>query len=304
MKKGKKGKIYVADGNWLLHRVFFTLRTHRPIEEALPYAFLSLVCKDAIATRADRMLIAFDGPKVFRYALYPEYKANRDDKKSSGPVVDTQFTQPQGDVYDYLPDVYRLLTEAGITYFQPRKYEADDVLRSVVHEYVPEYSVVCGAQDKDDYQFLGPGVSLYDSSRKGPDGKPKPATITAKSVMEEFGLTPAQFLQYQILLGDPIDNIPRIGNFKPLGIRKKLIEHGTIADWYKAEPDDQRTFDVNRVKIALNRKLVTLCKGVLPPSTPDEWKPPKVKSDEAHGFPETYHAWHSTLYPKSRGLFG
>jgi 5'-3' exonuclease len=164
---------------------------------------------------------------------------------------------------------------------------------------------VLGAQDKDDYQCLkGKHVLMYDSAHKNKESKPDPIYITEADLMEREGLTPAQFLQYQILLGDKIDSIPRIGTFKPLQIKKGLIEHGTIADWYAAaDADVKKMFDMNRVAIKRNRKLVTLKTDVLPPTEPDEWKPPKAKSFEAQSLPSTYHAWHSQLYPKSRGLF-
>jgi 5'-3' exonuclease len=301
----KKKRIFVPDGNWYIWRAWHTLRTSRPIEEALPFHLLSMFCKDAAAVRADYMLIAFDGPKVFRYKFFPEYKSGRDkNKEKNGPASDEQFTAMQGSPYDYLPNVYSLFGNANLSYFQPRIFEADDVLCSIANAYCDEYDIVIGAQDKDCYQYLKPGIRAYDSSHKGKDKKPQPIYRTHETPLKQFGVRADQMIQYQILAGDKLDAIPRIGDLTPLKASKILQEYDNLARWYKESKKDRPFLDSQRENIKRNRKLVTLRLDALPPTEPSEWKPPKTKSDIHSALPKSFHLWFDQLYPKSRGLFG
>ena len=96
-----KNKLFAVDGNWYLHRAYYTINPkYREVKDALTYSFLSMICKDACMTGCNHLLVAFDGPEVFRYKLYPEYKANRSEAKE-GTAIREGFK----DVYEYLPFV-------------------------------------------------------------------------------------------------------------------------------------------------------------------------------------------------------
>lgn len=304
MKKARKQRIFVVDTNWYLWRAFYTLRTNRPVEEALPHHLLSMVCKDAQHVRADYVLCGFDGPKVFRYEIFPGYKGERAEKKKSGHLSDEQQTGVQGSAYDYLPNIYQFFSEARIAYFQPRKREADDVCKSIALAYCADYDIVCGAQDKDHYQYLKEGIRLFDSSHKNKAGERDPIYITHEDVPKLFGVRADQMIQYQVLHGDKADSIPRIGGLEPLQIKKGLQKYDNMARWYKEDEEIRPIFDANREYIKRNRKLVTLTEDALPPSKPSEWRPPKAKSDIHSSLPKAFHGWYDMLYPKSKGLFG
>src|ERR1700748_1292518 len=208
-----KERIFPVDGNWFLHRAFHTLHTNRPIEEALPFHLLSMVCKSALRVRANYLCVAFDGPKVFRYKVYEGYKEGR-----KGPVVentDAENAPATGDVYDFLPQIYNLFHELGILFFQPRTREADDVLASVVYKYASKYLIDCGTCDKDGYQYLQPGVRLFDPSFKDKTGKTVGRYITQEMGEERKGVACSQMVDYQTLIGDKGDSIPAIKGIGP-----------------------------------------------------------------------------------------
>lgn len=280
--------IFVADGAWFLHRCWYTLRTNRPIEEALPYAFLGLICKDACAVRATHLLVAFDGPSVFRYDVYPEYKADRKAKKGAKSHSDEE----QGkDIYAYLPAVRKYLSQCGVTWVQPKKYEGDDVLASAAVQYSESSKVTLGARDKDIYQVLSPCVSMYDSCLD------TPAYIRAADAERAKGVPVSAMVAYQMLIGDPTDNVPSL--MGPATARKVIREWGTINNWFKGSKKDRIWLRTNQAKLETNKKLVTLVRDLALPDV-ESLVVPKLKLDN---MPAAWYAYQMLLYPKSKGIF-
>lgn len=318
MNKTKvQGTILVVDGNWYLHRSIAGLHTNRPVEDALPYHFLSMIVKDALIVHAQHILIAFDGDRVFRHKVYNLYKANRNEKKAKKYAEahdeksdDEEDDRPViKDLYEYLPHVQRFLEQIGVAYFQPRKYEADDVLRAVATAYGADdcdggpYRVVCGTQDKDSYQYVrGTRVVVFDSSAKTKDGKSKRLILDEAAIIKKTGLRPDQQIDYQTMIGDGTDGIPNIPGFTPARTRKILQKWGTIRRWYNKDPKAKAELDPWIANIRRNRILVTLVDDALPPDTPADWKIPKQKSKDKW-LTRNYHEYHLFVWPKSKGLF-
>lgn len=300
MKSKKRETILAIDGNWYLHRAANTLRTHRPVEEALPYHLLSMIAKDALAVKADYLLVTFDGPSVFRYKVYPLYKASRHEGKSA--PVDAENAEPKVDIYSYLPHIYALFQKVGIIFFQPKFHEADDVLNSVAKAYGDEYTVIGGAQDKDGYQWLTDHCKMYDASAKGKDGKPKPRYIDIAYAEKQKGVTVAQMVDYQTLIGDKGDDIPPIQGFGPAKAKAVLAKYGSIKNWHKECKADREFITAQADNIRRNRKLVKLVDDVLPPNELAEWKLRKNHPVDK-GLSRNFHEYINYLYPKSRGLF-
>lgn len=301
-----KERIFVPDCNWYLHRAFHTLRTNRPIEDALPYHLMQMVCKDALATRSTYLCVAFDGPKIFRYKVYPKYKWERKQRKGGAPVDAENATTEEVSLYQYLPHIYRAFQEAGIIIYQPRFGEADDVLCSVANEYGgSQYTVIGGAQDKDAFQWLRPKVAMmYDASFKNAAGENIGRYFTADMAEAKVGVTIKQMIDYQTLIGDKGDSIPPIQGYGPATARKILQKYGSIRNWYKAEPSIRQFLAQEQANLTRNRKLVTLRTDMLPAAHLESWKLPKIKPSNNSMIPKSYHNYHAWLWPKSKGLFG
>lgn len=294
-------KILIIDGNWYLHRVWFTMRTTRDLHEALPYSFLSLVFKDACLLKTDRILIAFDGDKVFRKSIYPEYKANRDDP-SDGTYVPSEkgggdtFIKDKKEVYIYLSSLYALLNKLGIPWVQNAKYEADDVLASCADQYSPYVTVVLGAKDKDLYQVLGPKVTMFDSTHK-----PEPKVLDFKYAEKRKGVPISKMVDYQTLLGDKTDNIPAL--LTEAKVRNVLSSYTSITDWYKkGSKEDKKWLVKNQPQIIINKKLVKMSRDVPLPELA-ELIIPKYTASSKLSLPSPWYAYQSFIYPKSKGLF-
>jgi len=281
-------KILAIDGNWYLHRRWFTLKTSRSIEEALPYAFLSMIMKDACAVKATHLLVGFDGPSVFRYKVYKEYKGTRHKNTEGGDTEDSSK-----EIYSYLPAVQRYLESAGIAWIQPKKYEADDVLASVAKQFGRgKAKVILGCRDKDTYQVLGPRVSIYDSALDPPEYI-EVATAEAKK-----GVKCSQMVAFQTLIGDPTDNIPQYKT--PSEAKKILKTWGSIKNWYANGTREEKLWlKTHHVDLHINRQLVELVSNLELPDL-QELVVPKLKKTN---MPKYWYAYQDFLYPKSRGLF-
>lgn len=238
-------KVFGVDGNWYLHRVFHT-QVFEPKDEALSQAtrLLGMMCKDAAAVKAKRIFVAFDGNNIFRYKVYKKYKENR----SSG-----------SEVYTHLEYIKAFIKKAGIKLEHHPKYEADDWMRSLAKQW--EGPVVLGCGDKDSYQGVREGVVLYNSATKKEENR----WIDEKWIKREFGLTPRQFLEYQILIGDEIDCIPQLK--AKANVLEGLREHGSIVNWAAADKGMRAWCKKNVDDINRNKRLVTL-KSNLPIDVP------------------------------------
>lgn len=288
-----KSRIFVVDGNWFLHRCFHTLKTSRPMEEVLPMNFLQLVLKDACSVKATHILVAFDGPSVFRYKVYPEYKANRSEKEKKGGDEDTG--EGGQDVYSCLPQVRELFSKCGIMLVQDKRHEADDFWASAAIQYSEQgYIVIGGGKDKDGYQVLGDTVKMYDSS-----AKPEPRWITAEKAEKHKGVPIAKMVMYQTLLGDSIDNIPKI--LTPAKAKAVCLKFKTVKEaMQKADPEVRKTLREKQAQLIINRQLVELKRDLALPDV-DQLKPGKLQLKD---MPRSWYAHQDLCYPKSKGLFG
>lgn len=238
--------IFGIDGNWYLNRAYAIAGTKDP-EQAVTYLFLSLMFKDALAVKAKRVFVAFDGPEVFRYKLYKKYKGNRDKHKENRGKDDTSNL-----IYSKsLPFLQGVLTLLEIPWEQHRDKEADDVLASSSYVYD---KIVLGAQDKDLYGHLREGVRLFDSKIKVGS-----KYITHETVRKKLGIDPKHMELYQTLIGDSGDNIPGLKGVGPKTAQHICNTYGSINEWYKAaDAETKLMLKRNKDKLALTRKLVTL----------------------------------------------
>jgi len=317
-------RIMVVDGNWVWHRAYYTLKTSRPIEVALPERFVGLVCKDALATRCDRLLIAFDGADVFRHKLAASYKANRQDKgskevktlsekamddarsKKRVPVQSAADRDAESgtDMYEYLPHAFALFEKLGLAFFQPPKHEADDVLCSMAATYAPEQLVIGMTKDKDAYQWITERAWTYDSTGKAKDGTPKPITIKPDDVLRLKGVSPSQMIDYQVMMGDGIDGVAGLEGYGPKKAKAILNEYGSIRNWYKkADAKTQAWLRTQLDHLKLTRQLIELCTDVLPPMELDDMKVLRQNPKIVKHMPQSYHDYVAFVNPKSRGLF-
>lgn len=140
------------------------------------------------------IVVCFDTP---RYKLERTEKANdyKEGRKCESEI---------GHQFKWAKEFF---TIARIKYIEYAKYEADDVIASYANKYKGNYeNIIICSSDKDMNQLINGNTMVYDPSKK--------LMRDAQYVFDKYGVIPENFVLYQALTGDSIDNIkgvPGIG---------------------------------------------------------------------------------------------
>jgi DNA polymerase-1 len=209
-------RLLLVDGSSYLYRAFHAMPDLRadPADPASqPTGAIRGMVNMLGALRKDYpdapyVACVFDAPgKTFRDDLYPDYKAHR------APMPDDLRSQ-----IEPIHEVVRLL---GWTVLAVPGVEADDVIGTLAHVAAAQgVDVVISSGDKDLAQLVTPRIQIIDTM----SGKRRDEA----GVLAEFGVRPDQMLDYQVLLGDAIDNVPGVDKVGPKTAAKWLGEHGSL----------------------------------------------------------------------------
>lgn len=293
--------LFCVDGTWYLNRAYSVLMAQKqaPLDMNVAMAgmMLSMVCKDALAVRADYLVVAFDGDRIFRYELDPNYKRSRKEKHEEQNKKDPNYRGPGSGraVYQYMPAVLEAFTEASIPWVQLDKYEADDICASASAMGSPKLRVILGAGDKDSMQLVNKYVRMYASNTK-----PEPTWVDEEAVFKKFGVRPDQMIMYQTIVGDDGDDVIGLSGYGPKTVQKICAKYSTIKEWRtNLPPEKAKIVNTSVERLRMNRKLVTLVKDAWRPASIENLRVPKNTGVKNKAYSH-YQAW---LYPKAKGLF-
>ena len=220
MNQEKQKRLLVIDGNSLIHRAFYALpllSTKDGIYTNGVYGFLTMLYRIQEEYNYDYISVAFDkkGP-TFRHEAFDLYKANRD---STPNELSLQF-----------PILKEILTAMNINQIEMDRYEADDIagtLAKLGEEEGLEVVLVTG--DRDYLQLASDKTKVLITKK----GITELEEYDRNKIIEEYGITPEQFIDLKGLMGDKSDNIPGIpGIGEKTGI-KLLKEFGNMETLYE-----------------------------------------------------------------------
>lgn len=256
-------RLFILDANALLHRTWHAIR---PLTnpEGLVVNCVYGMTMSALKLLADEKPDAFvacwdtEAP-TFRHEAYEAYKANR--------------KQKEDELYAQIPWVKEGFDFIGIPSLALDGYEADDLIGTIATQAKKagwDVTIVTG--DRDALQLIEPGISVMAFVK----GVSVTKMYDAKALLEEYGLTPEQFLEYKALRGDPSDNIPGVKGIGEKGATDLLKTYGTIKGTLKAAHDmKSKMSDATRAKlIAAEHELPAILKLVtVERHVPITWKP-------------------------------
>lgn len=191
-------KVILLDGHSLAFRAFFalpdTLITSSGQVTNAVYGFTAMLIKLIDEERPKSVVVCFDrGMPQFRLDRYAEYKAGR----AATPDL---FRQQ-------LPLIREVLEALRIPMVELEGYEADDLLATLTkhcRKLGDEVIIVTG--DRDILQLVCDGVSVIMTRR----GISDVIRYDRARVLERYGVTPEQWLDFVALKGEPSDNLPGI----------------------------------------------------------------------------------------------
>ncbi len=209
-------KLYLVDVSSLFFRAFYAippLKTSKGLPTNALYGFISMSIKLLRENRPDYMVYCFDRKEPsFRHEIYEEYKANRSEMPED--------LEPQ------MPYIRKITEVLGIKAIDRLGYEADDIIGTIAkfgERESLEVSIVSG--DKDFAQLVSDRVSIYDTMKN--------VRYDRAGVLEKWGVTPEQMIDYLSIVGDTSDNIPGVHGVGPKGAQKLLHEYKTLEGIYE-----------------------------------------------------------------------
>ncbi len=248
-------RLVLIDGSGFIFRAFHALppmtrADGTPVNAV--YGFCAMLARLLKDHTDSHIAVIFDaGRTTFRNEIDPNYKAHRPDPP---PELIPQFA------------LIREATSAfGVPAIELEGFEADDLIAS----YAAAMTATGGAvtivsSDKDLMQLLTDQVAMLDPIKSTPIG---PADVMAK-----FGVTPAQMIDAQALMGDTVDNVPGVPGIGPKGAAQLIAEFGTLDNILAAaasgamKPSKRRDALVEHAEAARrSRRLVELRRDVALP---------------------------------------
>ncbi|MEG0295608.1 MAG: DNA polymerase I [Clostridium sp.] len=210
-------RLLILDSNSLMNRAFFAvppLTTSEGINTNAIYGFMNMLFKMKDEINPDYIVAAFDkkGP-TFRHKEYEEYKAGR---KKMAPELAEQF-----------PLIKELLGYLSINIYELEGFEADDIIGSLAKYAASkgiEVYVVTG--DKDALQLASENIHVVITKK----GVSETAVYDEKTFIEEFGVTPTQFIDVKGLMGDKSDNIPGVPGVGEKTAFKLIQTYGSVEE--------------------------------------------------------------------------
>lgn len=201
----------LIDGSSFFYRAFHALPplvNSKGQPTGAIYGVANMVKKIMQNYQPQYIAVIFDAPgKTFRDELYPEYKSHRP------PTPDDLKCQ-------YEPLVH-LLKSMGIPVYAIPGVEADDVIATLAKQAEQENIPVCIATgDKDFSQIVNQHIKLYNSMTE--------QWLDENAIIEKYGITPHQFIDYLTLTGDSVDNIPGVPKCGPKTASKWLQTYQTL----------------------------------------------------------------------------
>ena len=211
-------KIIIIDGNSLINRAYYALQRPMITKSGLythgVYGFLNMLNKIKTDYKPDFIAVAFDRKApTFRHLEYTEYKAGR---KKMPPELAMQ-----------LPLLKEVLEAMKVKMLELDGFEADDIIGTVAKKAEEEGLdplIITG--DKDELQLATQKTKVL-ITRKGIS---EFDLYDEAAMIEKYGFTPEQFIDFKGLMGDPSDNIPGIPGVGEKTAMKLVQEYGSIAN--------------------------------------------------------------------------
>ena len=239
-------RIAIIDGNSLLNRAYYAMRNPMITKDGIftqgIFGFLNMMEKIKKDYEPAYMAIAFDlKAPTFRHKAYDAYKAGR---KKMPPELAMQIP--------ILKDVLRAM---NIKQVEMEGFEADDLIGTIATEAEEdglEPFIITG--DKDELQ-LATDVTKIILTRKGVT---EFEIYDKQAMIDKYGFTPTQFIDFKGLMGDQSDNIPGIPGVGEKTATKLILEYGSVENLI-ANVDDVKPKGV-KAKVEEHAQLAMMSK--------------------------------------------
>ncbi len=242
----KRPSLFLVDGSNNLYRAYYAIRNltnSAGFATNAVYGFTQMLRKMIKDHNPGSLAVAFDeGPSTVREAQFSDYKKDRK------PMPDDLSVQ--------IPYLYEVLEGFRIPIIRASEWEADDFMGSLACIARDRgYDVVLATSDKDFFQLVGDGISLYHTGRE--------ILYDAKGVEEVFGLPPDKVVDVMAIWGDAIDNIPGVPGIGEKGAKALIQQFGSLDGVYEhldqiKRASQRKSLEENRDQAFMSRDLAKI----------------------------------------------
>ncbi|WP_119675301.1 DNA polymerase I [Deinococcus sp. RM] len=237
MTSASPDTLVLIDGHALAFRSYFALPplTNKQGEATNAIlGFLRLTLRLA-RQRSNQVIVVFDPPvKTFRHEQFDGYKSGR--------------AETPADLPGQINRIREIVDAIGFPRLEEPGYEADDVIASLTRKAEGTgMQVRIVTSDRDAYQLLDDHVRVITNDFR---------LIGPAEVLEKYGVTVGQWVDYRALTGDASDNIPGAKGIGPKTAAKLLQEYGTLEGIYAAAKAGTLKPDGTRQKLLDSEEAV------------------------------------------------
>lgn len=265
--------IAIIDGNSLINRAYYAMRNPMITRDGIfthgIFGFLNMLDKIRRDYEPEYMGIAFDmKAPTFRHKEFEDYKAGR---KKMPPELAMQ-----------IPLLKDILKAMHIKQVEKEGFEADDLIGTIAREAeaagLKPY-IITG--DKDELQLATDVTSIIFTKK----GVSEFELYDRQAMIDKYGFTPQQFIDFKGLMGDKSDNIPGIPGVGEKTATKLIKEYGSVENLI--ENVDSVTPAGLKAKVEENVQLAVMSKRL---ATINVHVPIEIDFDEFRLTEPDYHA--------------
>lgn len=206
--------VFLLDASIYIFRAYFSLpdNWHSPEGYSVNavYGYTTFLLNWLDQQQPQQIAAAFDESlsSCFRNDIYPDYKSSR--------------VLPDEALAFQLAACKAVTKILGVSCFASSRFEADDIIATLAYKVRrSNHPVVILSRDKDLGQLLvNPQDKLYD---------PATETMLDQAAFEEkYGIAPEYMVDYQMLVGDSVDDIPGVPGIGSKTAGSLINQFGTV----------------------------------------------------------------------------
>ena len=168
-----------------------------------------------------KVVIVFDGVggSNARRNLFSDYKANRNANRMTNYSIFQSKEEESESINNQMQRLILYLKCLPVSVVSIEGLEADDIIGYLTHKlenFSETKEINIMSADQDFLQLISSKTSVYSPTKK--------KIYKPKDVLEQFGVSATNYINYKILLGDKSDNIPGITGLGPVKLVKLFPE--------------------------------------------------------------------------------
>ncbi|OJT26500.1 DNA polymerase I [Archangium sp. Cb G35] len=204
-------RLVLIDASSFIFRAYHAippLTNRKGVPTNATLGFTRQVLKALKELNPTHVALAFDKEsRAERQKIDPNYKANR---KETPEDLAQQF-----------PFIRQVVEAMNLPVLEVAGWEADDVIGTLARRATAEgFCVLVVTGDKDFVQIVDKDVHLYDPQNE--------RYTDPAGVKERLGIEPTQMRDYLALIGDAVDNVPKVPGIGPKSAVELLTQFGSV----------------------------------------------------------------------------